>query len=73
MLKFFPSSSIAGLHYFSCQRHLFRKEVNNVHPNVSAHAGVTLKKKTNKQSNEKNTVKPTMNVFKEIAVSGYLL
>ena len=40
-------------------------------PNVSAHAGVTLKK--HKQSNEKNTVKPTMNVFTEIAVSGYLL
>ena len=32
MLKFFPSSSIAGLHYFSYQCHLFRKEVNNVHP-----------------------------------------
>ena len=32
VLKFCRSSSIAGLHYFSCQCHLFRKEVNNVHP-----------------------------------------
>ena len=40
-------------------------------PNVSAHASVTLKK--HKQSNEKNTVKPTMNLFTEIAVSGYFL
>ena len=42
--------------------------------NVNAHAGVTLKKnkQTNKQSNEKY-MKPTMNVFTEIAVSGYLL
>ena len=39
-------------------------------PNVSAHAGVTPKKKN---QTKKNTVKPTMNVFTEIAVSGYLL
>ena len=39
-------------------------------PNVSAHAGVTPKKKKIKR---KNSVKPTMNVFTEIAVSGYLL
>ena len=44
MLKFFSSSSISGLHYFSCQCHLFRKEVIMYTPNVSAHASVTLKK-----------------------------
>ena len=55
MLKFFPSSSIAGLHYFSCQCHLFRKEVNNVHPECECTCWPYSKKKkqTNKQSNEK--------------------
>ena len=42
-------------------------------PNVSAHAGVTLKKKQTNNQTKKNTVKPTMNVFTEIAISGYLL
>ena len=53
MLKFFPSSSISGLHYFSCQCHLFRKEVNNVHPECECTCWRYSKKKTNKQSNEK--------------------
>ena len=43
--------------------------------NVSAHSGVTIKKKQLKKKKIKkpNTVKPTMNVFTEIAVSEYLL
>ena len=57
MLKFFPSSSIAGLHYFSCQCHLFRKEVSNVHPECECTCWRYSKKKKNKQSNEKKYTK----------------
>ena len=42
--------------------------------NVSAHSGVTIKKNNKRKIIKKpNTVKPTMNVFTEIAVSEYLL
>ena len=43
--------------------------------NVSAHAGVTLKKTTTATTKikQKHTVKLTMNIVTEITVSGFLL
>ena len=57
---------------FSHQCHLFPKEVNNVHHDRECTCWRYSKK--NKQTiKRKNTVKPAINVFTEIAVSGYLL
>ena len=40
---------------------------------MSAHAGVTQKKKQQQQSNKQHSVKLTMNVVIEITVPGFLL
>ena len=40
---------------------------------MSAHAGVTQKKKQQQQSNKQHSVKLTMNVVTEITVPGFLL